>query len=484
LKTFLTCFALLFLSASAMAQDPAPPPLQLGGINFSGSVRERYEVWDWFQPSTPGAQNFYGYSGTLINFAFSQSKENYDWQIDFAVPVLLGLPNKAVLAAPAGQLGLGGNYYAANDNAQYAAFIFPKEAFIRFKWDHSSLQAGRFEFLDSTEIKPDDPTLASLKNDRIAQRLIGTFGFSDVMRSFDGLHYAYTNGDWNFTVVSAIPTRGVFQVDGWGWVDTPITYVALTKEAKWGNTHAEWRAFGLYYNDDRGVLKTDNRTAAARAADKAGIDIGTYGGHFIMDTLTSAGTFDFLGWGALQSGQWGTLTQRAGAGAVEAGFQPKGAHKVRPWFRGGYYYGSGDGNPNDGTHGTFFSILPTPRQYARFPFFNEMNNRDLFGEVMLRPTKNLTFRSDVHGLWLASAEDLWYTGGGGYQNTSFGYSGRPSNGQTGLATLYDISSDYKWKHGISLGLYFGYAIGGPVIQKIYPQNSDGALGFTEINYRF
>ena len=43
--------------------------------------------------------------------------------------------------------------------------------------------------------------------------------------------------------------------------------------------------FGIYYNDDRGVLKTDNRSAAAKAADlNGGIDIGTYGGHFIMAT--------------------------------------------------------------------------------------------------------------------------------------------------------------------------------------------------------
>jgi hypothetical protein len=464
-----------------MAQSD-PAPLEIGGVTFSGDVRERYYAWDWFQPTA--GQNLYGYSGTLTRFSFSQTQQNYDWNIEFAVPVLLGVPNRAVVAAPQGQLGLGAADYAANDNSQYTAFIFPKQAFLRLKWDHSSLQFGRFEFTDGSEVKPTDGTLASLKNDRIGQRLIGTFGFSDMGRSFDGIHYAYSNGQWNFTAVSAIPTRGVFQVDGWGWVDTPITYVALTKEADWGTSHAEWRVFGLFYNDDRDVLKTDNRPAAVRAADKGGIDIGTYGGHFILATPTSAGTFDLLGWGALQSGRWGDLTQRSGAGAIEGGYQPKGAEKVHPWFRGGYYYSSGDGNANDGTHGTFFAVLPTPRVYARFPFFNSMNNRDLFGEVMLRPTKNLTFRSDVHGLWLANKADLWYTGGGAFQPWTFGFSGRPSNGNTGLATLYDISSDYKWRHGISLGLYFGYAVGGPVIKKIYPENSNGALGFTELNYRF
>ena len=56
--------------------------------------------------------------------------------------------------------------------------------------------------------------------------------------------------------------------------------------------------------------------------------------------------------------------------------------------------------------------------------------------------------------------------------------------QNSLATLHDISREYKWKHGFSFGLYFGYAMGGDVIRKIYPVNANGALGFTEINYKF
>jgi hypothetical protein len=471
---------LLGFAAYSRAQSD-PPPIQIGSVNFSGSVRERYEVWDWFPAK---GENFYGYSGTLIRLAFSQKRKNYDWTVEFAAPVLLGLPNRAVDPAPQGQLGLGAAYYAANDKNQYAASIFPKQAFVRLKGDHSSVQLGRFEFTDGSEVKPKDATLASVKNDRIAQRLIGIFGFSDVMRSFDGARYAYSNGPWNLTAVGAIPTRGVFQVDGWGWVKTPIAYVAVTHEMDKGDVHAEWRAFGLFYHDDRGLVKTDNRPAGIRSLDLQPIDIGTYGGHFIAALPVAAGTMDLLGWGALQTGRWGALTQRSGAGAIEAGFQPDIAPSVRPWIRGGYFYSSGDGNPSDDTHGTFFAVLPTPRVYARFPFFNEMNNRDLFAELILRPGKNLVLRSDVHGLWLADSHDLWYTGGGVFQPWTFGFSGRPSNGSTGFANLYDISADYKFKHGIALGLYFGYAQGREVIEKIHPGNSNGMFGYTEVNYRF
>jgi hypothetical protein len=276
----------------------------------------------------------------------------------------------------------------------------------------------------------------------------------------------------------------VFQVDGWGWVVTPVTYVALTKQATLGPTTAEWRVFGIFYNDDRGVVKTDNRSAAAKAADLAGIDIGTYGGHFIQAIPTPAGTFDLLGWGALQSGKWGALTQKSGAGAVEGGYQPAILKPLRPWLRTGYFYSSGDGNATDNTHGTFFAILPTPRVYARFPFFNEMNNVDLFGELMLRPARRMSIRSDIHGLWLANKNDLWYSGGGAFQPWTFGFNGRPSNGATGLATLYDVSWDYQLTRAFSLGLYYGYARGGEVMQKIFPVDHNAKMGFVEANYRF
>jgi hypothetical protein len=482
LKLFLTCFLLLAAALPVLAQDP--PPIELHNVTFSGSIRERYEAWDWFQ--SPGnTQNLYGYSGTVIRFGFSQKKEHYDWNIEFYAPLLLGIPDRAVRPAPQGQLGLGGSYFAANDRASNTGLIFLKQGFVRFKGAHNSLRVGRFEFTDSSEAKPKDPILASLKQDRIGQRLLGNFGFSDVMRSMDGAQYLYANGPWTFTALGAIPTRGVFQVDGWGWAKTPFSYIALTRQVDFNKTtHAEWRAFVLYYNDQRNIVATDNRSTAARALDAKNISIGTYGGHFIMDTVTNAGTFDLLGWGALQSGSWGSLDQRSGAFAAEAGWQPKFAARVKPWFRGGYYYSSGDDNATDGTHGTFFAVLPTPRVYARFPFFNSMNNRDAFGEVILRPKKGLTIRSDVHGLWLSAKQDFWYSGGGAFQPWTFGFSGRPSGGNSKLANLYDVSGDYAWKHGLSIGLYFGYAQGGQVIKSIYRTNANGALGFTELNYRF
>ena len=156
---------------------------------------------------------------------------------------------------------------------------------------------------------------------------------------------------------------------------------------------------------------------------------------------------------------------------------------IRPWLRGGFDYGSGDRNPNYATRGTFFQILPTPRNYARFPFFNMMNNRDVFAELILRPSKLLTIRTDVHSLVLANRNDLWYSGSGMFQPWTFGYTGRPSNGQSGLATLFDVSADYNMNAHASIGLYSGHAIGKLVVQSIYPNGKDANFGYLELTLR-
>jgi hypothetical protein len=327
--------------------------------------------------------------------------------------------------------------------------------------------------------------LAALKRDRINQRLIGTFAFSHAQRGFDGIDFEWNRTDrQHLTIMAAIPTRGVFQTDGWGHVNVAGAYAAWTQTLKWRKTESEVRLFGIYYDDERSVVKTDNRTLVERQQDLEKVRLTTLGGHYLGAIESASGMVDLLAWAALQTGTWGLLSHRAAALALEAGFQPRVLPKIRPWLRASYDYGSGDRSPEDRTHGTFSQLLPTPRLYARFPFFNLMNNRDLFGELIMRPHSRFTIRADVHSLRLASRNDLWYQGGGAFQPWSLGFTGRPSNGASGLATLYDIGADYTWGAHTSVGGYYGRADGKSVIEKIYPSGHNAQFGFVEVNYRF
>lgn len=470
----------LLLAAAPLAAEE-----KIGPVTVQGSIRTRVEGWNWF--SSGEGENDYVFSGSFARLAFSESRKRFDWQLEFAAPILLGLPGNALAAAPAGFLGLGGNYYAANDRERNTGMVFLKQGFVRIKGlggdERQSLKLGRFEFNDGTEVTSKDATLAALKRDRISQRLIGNFGWTHVQRSLDGFHYV-ANRKVALHVIGAFPTRGVFQVDGWGPLRTGFVYVSLNR----AQGPSDWRLFGIYYHDFRRVLKTDNRPLAARRNDLGNIRIGTYGGHY-LHTLPAkpSGTYDFLLWGAAQTGRWGSLQHLAGALAAEAGWQPVWGKRWKPWFRGGFYRGSGDGDPADGRHGTFFQLLPTPRPFARFPFFNMMNNEDAYASAAVRPSKAITVRSEFHALRLASGADQWLQGGGAFQPWTFGYVGRPSpvaSGRPALANLYDVSFEWNVNARFAWNAYFGHAQGLRVVRAIYPKSQNANLGYLEATLRF
>jgi hypothetical protein len=473
--------ASLLLPALAFGQAKE---IKIGDAVVSSSLRSRMYSWDWFG-DTPNGE--YTYGGSLFRFGLTESKKNLDWQVEFAVPALVNMPTSAVMPAPFGQLGIGGSYAAANSGATNSSSIFLKQGNFRLKGiggiAGQSIKAGRMEFLDGAEVTPAHGTLAALKRDRIAQRLLANFGWTDVQRSLDGAQYVLSLPKLNITALAARPTEGVFQVSGWDELKINVFYGALTgQHGKYAAT--DWRVFALGYSDYRsGVVKTDNRAAAVRNADADSIDIGTYGGHILQIVPTATGPVDLLFWGALQRGSWGTQTHRAGAFAAEAGWQPAVLKTIKPWIRAGYDFGSGDGTAADGTHSTFFQVLPTPRIYARTPFYNMMNSKDAFAELILRP-KRFTVRSDIHWLRLADSTDLWYSGGGAFQAATFGYTGRPSNGQSTLGTLYDVSADVTLTPHVGVGGYFGYATGGLVTQAIYSGGNAVHLAFFELNLKF
>src|SRR5215472_10564071 len=195
-------------SSTPAAPAPAPSapaikPIQLGPVTITGSLRARLYAWDWFE--APPAENQYQYSGNLLRLSLSERLKTWDWNAEFAVPFLLALPSNATAPAPQGALGLGSNYYAANHNQQNTAMAFPKQVYVHFRGiggdEAHSLYIGRFTFLDGSEITPKNATLATLKASRVAQRLLGDFGWSDVGRSFDGVHYSYTRSTSDFTFV-------------------------------------------------------------------------------------------------------------------------------------------------------------------------------------------------------------------------------------------------------------------------------------------
>lgn len=478
---------LLALLLAAPAPARAQGAAEGGGLSASLSVRTRLEGWRWFE--TP-ADDEYLYSGTLVRGGVARQRERFGWQVELAAPLLLGLPEEASAPAPQGQSGLGPAYYAANDGEENVATVFLKQAYLRFGAapgrPGQGVRLGRMEFVEGAEVMPPSAALAAVKRDRVAHRLLGNFGWSHAGRSLDAAHYAYTERNLHASALVGRPTQGVFDADGWPELQIGVVYTSLTLQQPNERAPGEGRLFLLHYldyRDEPGLVKTDNRPLPARRADDERVSVTTLGGHYLRALPTAAGPVDLMLWGAYQAGSWGVQDHRAWAAAGEVGVQPPVLPALRPWLRAGWSRGSGDGDPADGRHRTFFQVLPTPRIYARLPFYNLMNTQEVFGSLILRPSARLGLRADLRSLRLAAAEDLWYAGGGAFEPESFGFAGRPSGGAESLATLADVGAELRLGSRVTASAYFGWAAGGGVVERLYPAGDDARFAFLELEYR-
>ena len=466
------------LCAPLLAQKPP-------GLELHASIRSRVEIWNWFS----GASNSsYAFSGNLARLTLRRQRTHLDWQIDWAAPILAWLPSNSIAALPQGPSGLGAFYYAANGNRRTASLPFLKQAFLTWKipsaGSRPALQIGRFEWFDGIELTPEDPTLAALKRDRVNQRLLGPFLWTHVGRSFDGVHFSRASSNIRYAFLAALPTRGAFQVDGWGNLKIGLLSFSASAPTRWPRQNGEWRLAAIYYHDWRRVLKVDNRPLAERSHDLASIRLTTLGGHYLHRWQTARGAFSGLAWLYAQLGRWGRLDHRAYAANLEAGWEPPAFPQLRPWLAAGLARSSGDPHPADARHSTFFQLLPTPRPFARTPFFNMMNTSEIFAMLTLRPSPRLSTRTEFHSLRLTQPADLWYAGGGPYQPWSFGYLGRNAAGARSLANLWDASLDWQLSPSWSFSAYFGYIDGKSAVRAVYPQGPTGRFSYLELTWRF
>src|SRR2546422_791460 len=80
----------------------------------------------------PPADGQYEHSGNILRLSFSERLKSWDWNAEFSVPFLLGLPSQATAPAPQGALGFGSNYYSNNHAEQNTAMIFPRQLYVHF----------------------------------------------------------------------------------------------------------------------------------------------------------------------------------------------------------------------------------------------------------------------------------------------------------------------------------------------------------------
>jgi len=314
-----------------------------------------------------------------------------------------------------------------------------------------------------------DPTLAWLQKNRIAERLVGPFDYTHVGRSFDGAQLAYDDPAVNVTAFGFIPTWGGFELNGNRELEVGIAGVSASAKALDALPGTNARRFGLWYRDRRDLTPVDNRPLAVRQADSGDIEIYTLGANLTQIEALGPGKLDLLVWAATQFGDWQSQSQDSWACALELGYQLPDAWGT-PWLRVGLDQSSGDDDPNDGEHQTFFQVLPTARLYALFPFYNLMNNRDLFGQLILRPHPIVTALATLHWLRVTERDDFLYAGGGATSNSVFGYSGTATGNRNGIGTMADLTLSIQPVKPLTINLYYAHVFGCGLIDQAFAGN--------------
>lgn len=484
--------------AAAQAADEAP--LGQIGPNFRvlGELRGRFEAFDFFQPAINPAkgvvanQNDYAFGALRARLGVAMTTPWVDGLAQGEYTGLYDLPTHAFGGPGVGPLGLGGAYYADSGKNVSSGDVHIKQAYLNFKLQpmvglaNTYFKGGRFEFSDGLEYKTGDAKFDGLKTTRISQRLIGPFDFAHATRNLDGFALNYDAPDFNVTLAATHPTQGGFNIraeDQISHID--LAYGAITSKKGALLPDTEARLFYLYYGDNRGVQPTDNRPLADRPKlSQDALAISTVGTHALTVQKLGPGSLDGVFWGAYQFGDWGNLNQDAWAVTPEIGYQFTDV-MFKPWLRAGYFRSSGDSNAKDGTHGTFFQVLPTVRLYAKFPFFNLMNIQDVFAQFSVLPTDTTKLGVDVHHLSLGDSHDLFYGGSGATSRSgSFGYFGRASGGHSSIGQLVDVTFTHTISKYFSWSAYYAHVFGSDVARSDYALQNDANYGFLEINASF
>jgi hypothetical protein len=453
-------------SVTTAAQEPAKVTGTLSNLT-------RVESWSFFDPypaTSPDqvvGEPDYTFVGDRAELGVRVDGSRFDLSGAFNYVRLENLPTNAI--GPGG-FGSGAFYFAAT-GLSYSYQLYLSELTLRVSEaeNRASVALGRMPFTSGAERVSANASLETLKRERLHARLVGNFEWSYYQRRFDGARADITRPEWQLTAAVFVPTQGGFEEST--NLSMPKVQVAHGSYSR-GASSSEWAAFATLYRDRRdGAAVVDNTQSDDRPVD---VTIAAFGGSHARVASTRQGELDTVLWGAVESGDWYGQSHRAASVAAEVGHRWTGV-AGRPWLRAGYLWSSGDGNPADERHGTFFQMLPSSRKYALSSTYAQMNLTDAFVQAWFEP-HGVKTRIEVHAVGLANGQDLWYQGSGATASTGryFGFSGRAAGGHSSLGTVLEGTVDVPLKKYWSVNAYAGAMWGGDVVTHSF---SGTRLGF-------
>jgi hypothetical protein len=446
-------------------------------IDFWLDFRYRWEDWN---ARVTQAESFSGFR-TRFGLSYWYAKK---------LGVLVEAQQTSVLSLSNLSSGAGASYYDSSNRETNPNSIRVKRLFVDWRpSENTEIKLGRQNMNMGTWVKYAEPDWRYLKYGRMSQRLVGEVGWSNVTRSFDGGIALAAIGGHHLAGFAAQPTQGVFAVNAaFKWLSDVIAG-GLEWTAPPGVLidDVDFSAFFTGYDDSRSSTRyrPDGRMVSA-------VTVYTFGGSLATIFDLGPGRVDGLLWGAYQFGDFPDLSgsagrprlsQSAGALLAEFGYQLPAVHG-KPWLRSGVNFATGDDDPSDGRHGTFFNQLPTNHGY--YGYVDQLafqNLIDWFAQLRWSPIDRLAFEAFGHRFWLAEVSDSRYFGTGAYKQNLFGFGATPSNGSQDVGWELDIVLTYTLTKQISLSGGYGQLFGGAVF-AVQPNHGDVQWGFLQLSLSY
>ncbi len=296
-----------------------------------------------------------------------------------------------------------------------------------------------------------------------AQRLVGPLDWLNTARQFDAVKLNVGKKDLNVDVfassVVVIDPSGLNRRrDG---SNLHGAYANLNRLVGGGtlDAYSLWKTAPLVIGSGGRTGDLDLLTTGFRYTRKldGGLDVETemaaQTGSFARDDVSAWGGYWILGYTAAEV-QWS------------------------PRFSAEYQYGSGDGDPNDSTMGTFDQLFPTGHLYqGTADRIGWRNVSDVRAGVQLKPTAKLNLSLDYFSFWLASRRDHLYAVSGSIAVRS------PVGGAVDSHVGQEVDATMIWKPAAhtTFGAGFGYFFIGSFLRETTPGHRH-TFGYLLLNY--
>lgn len=271
------------------------------------------------------------------------------------------------------------------------------------------------------------------------ERLVGSFDWNNIGRTFDAVKLHYENRLWSLDAfASSVVVPNSESLNQSDWLDGNETH----RDQVFSGLYFSTKALGPQSADLYAFHLFENLAAG----DTSFFTLGTR----IKADVVKTGGWDYEMELAYQTGELGGKDLTAFAGHLGLGYVWL-KHSMKPRVFVEYNYGTGDQDPADDQVETFQNLFPTNHKfYGYMDVFSWQNMHNPALSLSVQPLPNLKVQLDYHAFWLADSTDAWYRANG---VTAV----RPVNGAASRFVGTELDFSLHWKATKQLSFLVGYS---------------------------